>query len=495
MVLALLYGLALAVAVVASLIALRDVDVVTARSIIVVCGTAVVLAYLLLPLAFGVDDQMDPRRFALFGIPPMRLSADLLAAAFVSVPALAITVAALTQVYTWSRSPAATLIALVSAVLLVALCVLGARVTSAIAAFMLSSRMARDVTGFVVVVAFVALAPVFLYFSIVDWSHNGLDVLARIAGFTPFGAAWAAPGDAAAGAFDLVGIKLLIAAASVVLLWFSWNALVARMLVAPTRQIAPRSVNELGWFARIGTTPFGVIAARSLTYWARDARYRTSLWVVPFVPLLPVIALAIAGVGVPVLGLLPVPIWCLFLAWSTLHNDLAYDDTAVWLHVATGTRGRDDRWGRAFPVLLIGVPLVVLGSLASTALWGDWRWFPSILGFNACLLLAGVGLSSVLSVSFPYPAVKPGDSPFAQPQAPGSSSSLIQSLSFFGVVALALPVAGLAAFAVVNGPRWHELALVVGLVIGVGVLLLGIRWGGAIFDRRAPELLEFAEQN
>ena len=35
---------------------------------VVVLGSAVTLGFLLLPLAFGVDDTLDPRRFALFGI-------------------------------------------------------------------------------------------------------------------------------------------------------------------------------------------------------------------------------------------------------------------------------------------------------------------------------------------------------------------------------------------------------------------------------------------
>jgi hypothetical protein len=36
---------------------------------------------------------------------------------------------------------------------------------------------------------------------------------------------------------------------------------------------------------------------------------------------------------------------------------------------------------------------------------------------------------------------------------------------------------------------------VAGLAIGVGGLVGGIRWGGAIMDRRAPELLAFTLQN
>lgn len=499
MVVALLYGIAFAVALVVALVALRGVDPAVARSIVVIGGAAVVLAFLLLPLAFGVDDTIDARRFALFGISTGKLSLGLLAAALVSVPSVSVIVIGIAQVVTWSRGPVPVLIALLAAVLIVATCVIGARFTSSVASFLLSSRRARDATGIISVIALVALAPAFIYLSGVDWQRNGLDSLARIAAgvsWTPLGAVWAAPADAAVGALDTAWLKLLIAAGFVGVLWLAWRLLLGKMLVTPERQAPARPFTGLGWFDSFRGTPTGAIAARSMTYWGRDARYRISLFIVPFVPVVPIVALAVAGVNWHVLALLPVPIMCLFLAWSTLHNDIAYDDTAVWLHLAAGTRGRQDRWGRALPVLVIGIPLVLVGSLVSTQLWGDWNWFPSILGLNLCVLFAGIGLSSLISARFPYPVVKPGDSPFAQPQATGTGSSVIQSLSFFAVLVLAVPVIVLAGLAVISGdPTWHLWALAAGVVIAVAGLVGGIRWGGYVFDHRAPELLEFTTRN
>jgi ABC-2 type transport system permease protein len=146
-------------------------------------------------------------------------------------------------------------------------------------------------------------------------------------------------------------------------------------------------------------------------------------------------------------------------------------------------------------VLLLGVPLVVAGSLMTTWFWGDWSWLPTIFGFSACILLTGIGLSSVTSARFPYPVVKPGDSPFAQPQSSGTVASLVQSLSFFAILLLAAPVALCGYLAVVDHPSWHYTALIAGLVIGGGAMTGGAAWGGRIYNRRAPELLEFALQN
>jgi ABC-2 type transport system permease protein len=60
----------------------------------------------------------------------------------------------------WPRGPLPELLAVVGAVVIVASCVLGARVTTSIAAFALSSRRAREATGFVTIVVIVLLAPI-----------------------------------------------------------------------------------------------------------------------------------------------------------------------------------------------------------------------------------------------------------------------------------------------------------------------------------------------
>src|SRR5690606_41545430 len=54
-------------------------------------GAALVLGSVLLPLVwFGVDDTLDPARFALLPLPRTRLVLGLLAAALLSVPAAAL---------------------------------------------------------------------------------------------------------------------------------------------------------------------------------------------------------------------------------------------------------------------------------------------------------------------------------------------------------------------------------------------------------------------
>jgi ABC-2 type transport system permease protein len=496
LIIGLVYGIGIAIAVASSLVGLRLTSIPIATSAVTVFGAILVLGFVVVPLVFGVDDVMDPRKFALYGIPTSRLATGLGIAALVSIPALVVALISLAQIVTWARGPAV-LLAILGAPVIVATCVLSARVSTSIGAFLLSTRRSRDATGVLGIVLLLILAPVFLLLLNVDWQHDGLTILhgiAVVSSWTPFGAVWAAPADAAAG--DVGGglLKELIALAFVAVLWLAWRYLVQTMLVTQQRSAQAKSYSGIGVFGAWGTSQTAVIAARSLTYWMRDARYQVSLLIIPIVPFILIVPLMIAGVPTHVLALLPVPVMALFLGWS-IHNDVAYDNTAIWLHVASGTRGRADRLGRVIPPLLVGVPVLVIAAVICAPLFGNESLLPAILGVGLGILLSGLGLSSIMSARFPYPAVRPGDSPFAQPQAAGTASSLIQSLSFVATFLLAAPTFFLAFLGLIDGALWSWAALAVGVLLGGGLLWIGVAWGGRIFDRRSPELLAFSVRN
>src|SRR5690606_2916153 len=115
-----------------------------------------------------------------------------------------------------------------------------------------------------------------------------------------------------------------IAVGFVIVLVVAWRAIIGVMLVTPERVSRARAYTGLGWFSRVPGTPAGAIAARSLSYWGRDMRYRAALVIVPIVPAVMLGALSVAGVPLHYLVLLPVPVMCFFLAWSTVHNDVAF---------------------------------------------------------------------------------------------------------------------------------------------------------------------------
>jgi len=497
MVLGLIYGLGTAVIVIAGLLALRFVDAETARNTEVVFGAIVVVIFTVIPLTLGIDDTLDPRRFALFGLPNNKLATAIAIASLVSIPAIVITSIALSLIVTWSRDGISIALAVVSAVLIVATCLLSARVATSLAAFFLATRRARDLTGILGVVALVAVSPVIASLASVDWQRDGLTVLAgieRVVSWTPLAAAWASPADAANG--DIAGalLKMLIAFVWIGVLWLAWRGLLGLMLVTPERQPQAKRYAGLGWFDRLPRTPTWAIAARSLTYWARDSRYGTSLVIIPLIPLVMIVALSIAGVPTDILALLPVPVICLFLSWA-VHNDVSFDNTAIWLHLSASTSGIADRWGRLIPILFVGIPVLGLGSVASIAVNGDWTLLGPLVGVSASILFSGLGLSSIMSAAFPYPTVRPGDSPFAAPQGGGSPSGIIQAFSFLAIVLLAAPAGYFAYLGIMGEPVWLTRSLLAGVGIGLFALIGGSVIGAAVYERRAPQILAFSMRN
>jgi ABC-2 type transport system permease protein len=219
-----------------------------------------------------------------------------------------------------------------------------------------------------------------------------------------------------------------------------------------------------------------------------------SLIVIPIVPFLIIIPLMFVDIDPLYLAIIPVPVAALFLGWS-LHNDVAYDNTAIWVHVVSDTPGVADRFGRAIPTLIVGIPLLVLGSCISAAIAGDASILPSLLGVSIGILLVGVGLSSVMSARFPYPVVHPGDSPFTNPQSSGTAASLVQSLSFLATLVLASPALIFGALGLYGDDGWAWASFAAGVGIGLIVLIAGVRVGGRIFDARATDLLAFSMRN
>jgi ABC-2 type transport system permease protein len=132
--------------------------------------------------------------------------------------------------------------------------------------------------------------------------------------------------------------------------------------------------------------------------------------------------------------------------------------------------------------------------VVSSAIYGDWSVLASLVGVSSSVLLTGLGLSSVMSARFPYPAVRPGDSPFAQPQS-GSPAGLIQAVSFLAILVLSLPSLVSAYLGLTVGGHWPLYSLAAGLVIGLVVLLGGVALGGWIFERRGSLILALAMRN
>ncbi|MEP6842370.1 MAG: transporter, partial [Pseudolysinimonas sp.] len=250
------------------------------------------------------------------------------------------------------------------------------------------------------------------------------------------------------------------------------------------RQVA---AGRLGLFGVVPATPAGAIGARSLIYWARDARFSRQLVLVPLMPALLILLSSLVHaswlvyLGPPIVaGLLPL----------TLFAVISYDGTAFAVHLATGVRGVDDRLGRAAALLTFALPAVFIVSLVSLGLVDGWQDLPAILGISLGVLLSGLAAVSVSSASIVVPVARSGRNPFTA-QAGSGMTSLAASYAVTGVtIALAIPelVLGIAAL-VIHSALLGWLALALGVLWGTESLVIGVRVGGRILDRTGPALL------
>lgn len=469
---------------------LRSVEDEVASTVTVVVGSALTLGFFVAALVGGFDDQLDPRRFAVFGVSPARAAGVTLLASVVSVPILALIAVAVAFARLWTAHGADTGLTVVAAVLGVLTCMLAAKIALAIGSLVLRERRSRELSGLFLVAIIVVAVPVAVFFVSLDWDGEVPSALAeavRVLAVTPFGAAWAVPGLPVVGSSVA---SLVVAVVSLVALAALWVWLVRVLLTTTERPGSNRTRAGLGWFALTPSTPGGGVAARSLLYWLRDARYVVNLVIVPVAAALVVVPLLLVGVPVEYVALVPAPLMALFFGWLA-HNDLAYDSTALWMHVASAMRGASDRAGRLVPVALVGTATLAVAIPVLVSFHGRWAILPAMIGVCASLFLCGMGLSSLSSAWAPYPVSRPGDSPFQQPQR--THGGLAQGVVLFGALLFSAPALWFGWLTLTVDVELAWAALWIGVGTGLIVLLAGVFGGGIVFERGGGRLMEFAE--
>lgn len=481
-----LYALGLLALGVVGLVALSTQDVALRAGVVPAFGALLVLGWWVVPLvAFGVDATLDPTRFATYPVPRRSLLVGLALSGVVGVPGVATAVLCLATVVVWWHEPVAALVAVPCMVLALATAVVGSRATTSLGAAVLGRRRVREVLVVVMVLPLMLLGPILTGLTgvVTRLGSGGVDRLGEVAGWTPFGAAWAVPALVAQGQWGGAALRLLIALVTLGVLVAVWDRALTRAAVEPTGGGESAHAEGLGWFGRLPGTPTGAIAARCLTYWRRDPRYSMAVITLPL--LLVVFLVAMPGGGMVVaVG----PLAGMIFGW-TVSADLAYDGSAFWMHLSAPIPAAADRWGRIVSTLVVGVPGSVVLTVAAAALAHRLDALPALLGMTLGLLLVALGCASVVSALVVYKARQPGENPFSTPQGASMAAMTSQLAGFTGVGLLASPVLVLGVVAMVRG-SWvlGLLTLVLGLGIGVAVLLLGARIGARTLERRAPAL-------
>jgi ABC-2 type transport system permease protein len=489
-VLGVLYGLFLLGMVIVGLVALSFAPVELARTVIVLGGAVTVLGWLFGPLiATGIDQTVEPARLVSFPIPLNTLILALTVSGVLGVAGIVTSVAAFGTALSWINHPLAALAALVCAAVAVLTCVVGSRAVIALSSRVATGRRAREAKALVVLVPLILLGPIIIWASdLGEAMGTSLPTIADIVGWTPFGAAWAVPADIAVGAFGPAAAKFGIAAVTLGVLFGVWRPALRNAMENPATSTGGKAgKNTAGLFGLFPATPTGAVAARALTYWLRDPRYAQSLITIPLVPVLAGFYGSISDN--PALINLTGPAVALLLALS-IYTDVSYDSTAFALHLQTGVSGVADRLGRVIGLAVFAVPVTLFLTVGSVWFSDSWGALPGLLGISFGCLLSGFALSSVVSGRFAFAVPLPGDSPFKS-RPNGAFTLMLSTLGTWGGLAiLVLPETILAIVGFVTGDiLWGWASLVVALVLGSVLLVVGVRWGARILDRRGPEML------
>lgn len=527
-----LYGLGLLLALVAGAIGLGGLGADAAAPVLAAAGALTVLGWALVPLMLtGVDSTLDPRAMAAWTAPSRPLAIGLAVAAATGVPGVITGAGLLLPVLVWAVAGqwGAALLSLALAPAALATCVLLSRVV-VIGAGVSTSRRGRDRAGVIAVLAIllVSLAPALLNLgtrldSGVDL--EGLRTAARVAGLTPFGWALAAPGHLARGeaaaAIGLSAAALALPAALAPV----WERVVGRVMTGPARSDARSRAYDgaaqeggaqagaagvsrvLPWHRRlegIMPSPAAAVAARCLRYWRADPRYLVQAISLVITPVLLAVMIALGRTSIVDAGetaslapgrapavLLAAPVLTALLSGWGLHNDLAFDSTALWTQVSASVRGRDDRLGRIVAAALWQTPVIAVLALGGGAWTGLWRALPAVGGLSAALYGCALAWSSLTGVLLPYEVNAPGDSPMKSRTSGTALIAVLVQMVGMGVIGLAAApvIAGFAVMALAGAWGWGWPFLAAGVLWGAGATWAGIAVGGRLLDSRGVRIL------
>jgi ABC-2 type transport system permease protein len=480
-------------------------------------GAALVLGSAVLPLVwFGVDDTLDPARFALLPVPRTRLVAGLLVAAVLGVPAaslLAATAGLLVPagVHGGAVGVMVQFLGICAGLLL---CLVTARAVTSAFARVLRSRRVRDLAWVLVACVAALLGPLqlLLISAIQRAEWDRLAAVARVIGWTPLASAYTAGFEITEDRPAAALAKLLITAVALGLLLWWWASTIESAMVGaagshpgrggrrraggPSSQLLPRLLPGLP------ADPFGALVAREIRYWWRDARRRSSLIMIVviglFVPVF-VTAGAIgfalddgrAGIGFSLAGTAsPVTVHLTMLFVSTfttsmLANQFGYEGTAYAAHLTAGVSGRLELRARAVAYSVAMVPLLVVVGLVMAAVQGSAATAPAAWGILAAGYGTGLAVNQLLSVLIPYPLPETSN-PFATGSGEAAAKSMLAIAGLLFAGAAAVPVLLLASLL---GDAWPWVAVPVGIGYGVAAVALGTYLAGDHLDRRAPEVL------
>ena len=496
----------------------------TGPLIALLAGSVLAIGWAIVPIFFsGLDGTLDESRFVLFPIEPATLQKGQFLGGFVGIPGVASVLAVLLGLIAYGSQPLLLIVYLVCAVLGLANLMVWARLANRLGIMLSANPRVANVLMIVAAVLMMSLG--FIFGGTATYLMRHWDALLPFLpwlGVTPFGSAYAVPYWLAAGNVPAALGCLVLTLGYLAGGWWLWGKNLARSMAnvggsAHHASAAEVAAGDLGLFARFPATPRGAVAARTLHSLLKDNRLQmlTVTTVMMYLLLAVGFPLFMSATGGSIQGKIgfgPNPeqatqvvnsgvmqlfgFWIYFCTVFTGYYMcylVSYDNTAFSLHVLSPLRGIDDRIGRLWGYSILVAPIVVLMVLVASAVNGHLELFPVVLMHQLGVFAAAAGMGCVLDTFITPPVAPPGANPFKNPKNnEGMGKQLLLMLSMAVVMLSALP-GGISVIVYVFLTQ-NLLTLVIGgalqLIIGAGLLVGGVVWGGRRFDRMSPRMLE-----
>ena len=472
-------------------------------------GALTVLLWFLIPvLAFGLDDTLDPRAFALFPRTAKQLQPGLFGAAALSLPSVFTLLAVLTatgfellwlilfgQGAAWIVLGA---LALIPANLAgFALCLLLPRAWFAHSASRTSSRSGREVGG---ILGFLLMFVAIYGFSLsmqrideMDFEQLGrwIPTVVETVAWTPLGALFAVPMDLAEGRVLTALLRALIGAATIVVVWLWWRRSIDLSLTSALSGDASSGDTKVSPLVPrfVPNTAFGAVMGKSLRYWRRDTRYLAALGLYPVM----IIFFVAMGFTLPESrpGMLAMTILMCGMSGMSLSNEIGFDGPAGWVNIVTGLPARANLLGRIAAMAVLMVPGVLVVTIVIPLLYGMPELLPMTMMGALGTMICGWGFSTVVGTLLPYPSSPPGTNPMKDKSASSSNAMIAMTVAMLGVFVPLLPAIGVGIWGAVTGSMVLTiLAGVLALVAGVVVFLVGLRISVVRLEARYPDMFQ-----
>ena len=472
-------------------------------------GAVTVLVWFLIPVfAFGLDDTLDPRAFALFPRSAKELQPGMFAAAALSLPSiftlLAIGIATAFELLWlivfgqgagWIVLGALALIPANLAGL--ALCLLLPRAWFAHSASRTSSRKGRELGG---ILGFMVMFGAIYAFSLTAqriedldtaWVREQLPRAVDVLAWTPLGALFSVPMDLAEGRVLTALLRALIGAATIVVVWLWWRRSIDLSLTSALSGDASSGDTKVSPLVPrfVPNTAFGAVMGKSLRYWRRDTRYLAALGLYPVM----IIFFVAMGFTLPESrpGMLAMTILMCGMSGMSLSNEIGFDGPAGWVNIVTGLPARANLLGRIAAMAVLMVPGVLVVTIVIPLLYGMPELLPMTMMGSLGTMICGWGFSTVVGTLLPYPSSPPGTNPMKDKSASSSNAMIAMTVAMLGVFVPLLPAIGVGIWgAVVGSVALTILAGVLALVAGVVVFLVGLRISVVRLEARYPDMFQ-----